>query len=353
MFTHLCDGGRSVSVTLFCRVITPVRVIKVIPPSEHSPRSRSRSPLKPTSPNSSPKLPSPQSKSKHPSPPQLYLAIHNSNSSAGSPTRCLSPTKLLSPRSPPPASPVKINSNSHVVLCVSPHHTASPLKSPLRLPVISKVPKSPPPLLPINHVKDSSSASSLHCLEDPLITLGKSSPSENFQQVNGLPESSRKPSASNASVATVHHASEKGSEAKFRTPKTPLAPLSSEIDLDPNDYRYMVEEIKNPDVRLVVKPSQITRGKGVLTPKKLKIFLRNALHRISEKHPFTVKVNNVCLQCTCVIQLLIIILLCTKVLLTCTYTVSEFEQYNGTSMVELMTCRRIHNQTSLCMLLFG
>ena len=294
-----------------------MRVVKVIPPSEHSPRSRSRSPLKPTSPNSSPKLPSPQSKSKHPSPPQFYLAMQTSNSSAVSPTRCLSPTKLLSPRSPPPASPVKVNSNSHVVLCVSPHHTASPLKSPLRLPVIAKVPKSPPPLLPLNHVKDSSSASSLRCLEDPLITLGKNSPSENFQQVNGLPESSRKPSASNASVAIVH-ASEKGSEAKFRTPKTPVAPLSSEIDLDPNDYRYMVEEVKNPDVRLVVKPSQITRGKGVLTPKKLKIFLRNALHRISEKHPFTVKVNNVHLQHTCVYIV---------VLLMCIYTVSGFEQY--------------------------
>lgn len=116
-----------------------------------------------------------------------------------------------------------------------------------------------------------------------------------------MQESSRKPEASDTPAATVH-ASEKNSETKFRTPKTPLAPLSSDIDLDPNDYRYMVEEIKNPELRLVVKPSQITRGRGVLTPKKVKIFLRNALHRISEKHPFTVKVNDNVYICTCMPQ---------------------------------------------------
>jgi hypothetical protein len=96
----------------------------------------------------------------------------------------------------------------------------------------------------------------------------------------------------------------KGSDGKFRTPKTPTAPLSPEIDLDPNDYRYMVEDINDPENKIVVKPSQITRGRGVLTPKKVKIFLRNALHRISEKHPFTVKVICIILKMLFLLYLL-------------------------------------------------
>ena len=229
--------------------------------------------------------------------------MQNSNSGAGSPTRGTSPTKLLSPRSPP-ASPTKTNSNSHVVVSVSPCLPASPLKSPLRLPVISKGLKSPPPLLPLNHIRDSPT-SSLQCSEDPLTVIGKDAPSENVQtdavkqqQLNGLSESSIKSDAGNTPVATAT-VSEKGSAGKFRTPKTPLAPLSPDVDLDPNDYRYMVEEVNHPELRVVVKPSQITRGRGVLTPKKVKIFLRNALHRISEKHPFTVKVKK-CVDVCCV-----------------------------------------------------
>lgn len=289
----------------FCRVITPVRVVKVIPPSEHSPRPRSRSPLKSTSPNSPTKLQSsssPQSllaKLKHPSPPGL-CPVQNSNTvNSGSPTRSTSPLKTIpSPRSPPlqVLSPTKMNSNSHMsMVAMSSLHPQSPLKSPHKLPVIAKIAKSPPPLLPLNHVKDSSS--SLCCAEDPLAALSKSNSSSSEHipqpQQNGLPESSHKSSIGDSSGATAPPggSASKGSDGKFRTPKTPTAPLSPEIDLDPNDYRYMVEDISNPENKMVVKPSQITRGRGVLTPKKVKIFLRNALHRISEKHPFTVKVK--------------------------------------------------------------
>lgn len=300
----ICGGDNQSSLHfIFCRVITPVRVVKVIPPSEHSPRSRSRSPLK--SPSSPTKVQSslstsPQSmlaKLKHPSPPGL-CPVRNSNSvNSGSPTRSMSPLKMIpSPRSPPlqVLSPTKINSNSYVSMAaISPLHPQSPLKSPHKLPVITKIAKSPPPLLPLNHVKDSSS-SSLCCSEDPLAALSKSEASSSAQppQQNGLPESSHKTSTSDSLGATAPGGSAvKGSDGKFRTPKTPTAPLSPEIDLDPNDYRYMVEDISDPENKMVVKPSQITRGRGVLTPKKVKIFLRNALHRISEKHPFTVKVT--------------------------------------------------------------
>lgn len=281
----------------FGRVILPVRVIKVIPPSENSPRSRSRSPLKSASPNSPTKLSSPQqslsSKSKLPSPPGLHPTQRNS---VGSPINKIgSPSKFSSSLCSPPASPTKMNSNSHVVVTVAPPHLPhSPLKSPVRLPVISKVMKSPPPLLPINHIRDSSSASSsLHCSEDPLAVLSRSASGENVktpsksQLLNGVSDSAHKTGQDDSALSGG-----KGSEAKFRTPKTPSLPLSPEIDMDPNDYRYLVEEIKCPENKVVVKPSQIARGRGVLTPKKVKIFLRNALHRSSEKHPFTVKVTS-------------------------------------------------------------
>ena len=266
----------------------------MIPPSEHSPRSRSRSPLKSASPNSPTKLQplSLLAKSKHTSPPDL-CPILNSVVGAMSPTRIMSPSKSI--LSPPPqvSSPMKINSNSHVTIVTisSPPHPQSPLKSPHKLPVISKVAKSPPPLLPLNHIKDSAS---LHHSEDPLTTLTKSASSGEHvspPQQNGLPESSHKSNMGENSVAAASGGTgSKGSDGKFRTPKTPSAPLTPEIDLDPNDYRYMVEDISSPENKMVVKPSQITRGRGVLTPKKVKIFLRNALHRVSEKHPFTVKV---------------------------------------------------------------
>lgn len=183
---------------------------------------------------------------------------------------------------------MKINSNSHTVTgTASPHH---PVKSPVRVSVISKVLKSPPPLLPINNIKDSAlSSSTLNYSEDPLAIMSKNSPSKSLtaqHQQNGLPESSHK--ASNASSSG---SGKESSDVKFRTPKPPSAPLTPEIELDPNDYRYMVEEVNNPDSKVLVKPSQITREKGVLVPKKVKIFLRNALHRVSEKHPFTVKVH--------------------------------------------------------------
>lgn len=285
-----------------CRVITPVRVVKVIPPSEVSPRAHSRSPLKSPSPSSPTKQQSSQSllsKSKHTSPPGLY-PLHSATIPAGS----TSPPKLVSSHSHSPpvhhlSSPTKVNSNSHIAgpLPSSPHHPQSPLKSPHRLPVISKMAKSPPPLLPLNHVKGSP----VHLSEDPLTVKSKATSNEHPSQhkQNGLPESSHKASSAGETLVAATPGSGKNSDVKFRTPKTPSTPLSSEIELDPNDYRYIVEYVGSPDNKVMVKPSQIVRGRGVLTPKKMKIFLRNALHRISEKHPFTVKVCT----CTCICTL--------------------------------------------------
>ncbi len=73
--------------------------------------------------------------------------------------------------------------------------------------------------------------------------------------------------------------------------KTPKLPLSPETGLNPALYKYVVQYVQDSETRQTVKASLLSRSKGVLTPKKLKLFLRNATFRVSEKHPFMVKVR--------------------------------------------------------------
>lgn len=124
-------------------------------------------------------------------------------------------------------------------------------------------PTKPPTSLP-----SSSSASPLH-IEDPLKGL-----------TNGL---------SHLSDQTADI--KKPKEPKPKTPGTPKSPLSPEVNLDPASYRYEVEYVDGSTPNLTVKASVLSRPKGVLSPKKLKIFLRNAMTRPSEKHPLTVKAS--------------------------------------------------------------
>lgn len=76
-----------------------------------------------------------------------------------------------------------------------------------------------------------------------------------------------------------------------KPPRTPLTPLSSELSLKPEDYRYIVTEIESSDKLKDVKGGELYRAKGIFTTNKLKILLRIALGRKSEKHPFIVKVG--------------------------------------------------------------
>ena len=124
---------------------------------------------------------------------------------------------------------------------------------------------------------------------------------------NGLP-----PSADQPSPLTPAGGGGDFKPPTSKTPRTPLTPLSTEITLDPADYKYTVELVEQQqqqqppagdsgatDGRMEVRGPQLARQKGVFTPKKLKLFLRSALSRPSEKHPFFVKV-----QCTCTCMLL-------------------------------------------------
>ena len=67
------------------------------------------------------------------------------------------------------------------------------------------------------------------------------------------------------------------------------------MGLDPSQYKYVVEHAaQSGEPSFTVKATLLSRVKGVLAPKKLKIFLRNATYRVSEKHPFAVKVRKDC-----------------------------------------------------------
>lgn len=78
---------------------------------------------------------------------------------------------------------------------------------------------------------------------------------------------------------------------KIKSPQTPKVPLSPEVSFNSAEYKYVVEYVQGDESKLMVKPSVLSRPKGTLTPKKLRIFLRNATFRANEKHPFAVKVN--------------------------------------------------------------
>lgn len=140
--------------------------------------------------------------------------------------------------------------------------------SPVKVSVITTPPKqllstfSPTTKTPITTTIPSSSSSSPS--EDPL----------KGGLCNGLPSTDLKKPAS----------------AKQKTPSTPRSPLSPEAHLDPANYQYVVECVGESAPRLTVRMDVLCRPKGLLSPKRMKIFLRNATCKPSEKHPLTVKV---------------------------------------------------------------
>lgn len=82
------------------------------------------------------------------------------------------------------------------------------------------------------------------------------------------------------------------SDARLKSPQIPKVPISPHARFEPSHYRYMVEEVQNQDEKHTLKPSLLSRPKGVFTPKKLRVFLRNSTYRTSEKQPFIVKVTS-------------------------------------------------------------
>lgn len=105
---------------------------------------------------------------------------------------------------------------------------------------------------------------------------------------NGLPHSSTSPDSANPSNPSTPT---KSGGSKPKTPQTPKSPLTLEVNLDPSLYKYLVEYMSGSDPRVTVKPNVLSRPKGALVPTRLKIFLRNATFRSSDKHPFAVKVD--------------------------------------------------------------
>ena len=69
------------------------------------------------------------------------------------------------------------------------------------------------------------------------------------------------------------------------------APVSTSTKLEPTQYEYVVEDegVVNPEQK-TVKASSLSRPKGLATPKKLRLFMRNSTYRSNEKQIFVVKV---------------------------------------------------------------
>lgn len=91
------------------------------------------------------------------------------------------------------------------------------------------------------------------------------------------------------------------SEGRLKSPQIPKVPISPHIRFEPSKYKYVVEGVLNAEQQ-TVRAFLLNRPKGVLTPKKLRVFLRNATYRASEKQPFVVKVTfpvDVCF-CSCI-----------------------------------------------------
>ena len=153
-------------------------------------------------------------------------------------------------------------------------HTNGSSTSPIRVSVITNSPQKLSGTSPQITAQSSSNSSSPH--EAPLegkMTNGIPSPGDYEVKNPSSSESNTKP------------------ESKTRTPQTPRSPLSPELNLDPAQYKYVVRYVSNPESELIVRAGVLSRPKGLLTPKKLKVFLRNAMFRASEKHPFAVKVR--------------------------------------------------------------
>lgn len=159
----------------------------------------------------------------------------------------------------------------------SPHTKGS--DTPIRVSVIT-TPTPPTKLASASPQPPSSSCSSCTGLipEDPLKGL-----------TNGLSPLPAKPSNCVSAVKET---------TKARTPSTPKTLLCPEVSLDPTSYQYVVEYVGGSE-KMTVKPTVLSRPKGVLSPKKLKMFLKNATFRESDRHPLTVKVcgYNLCLYC--------------------------------------------------------
>ena len=153
----------------------------------------------------------------------------------------------------------------------SPHTKGS--DSPIRVSVIT----TPPTKLASTSPQPPSSCSSSTGLipEDPLKGL-----------TNGLSPISAKPTPNCISAVK---------ETKAKTPSTPKTLLCPEVNLDPANYQYVVEYVGGSE-KMMVKGNVLSRPKGVLSPKKLKMFLKNATFRLSDRHPLTVKV---CCFCDC------------------------------------------------------
>lgn len=148
--------------------------------------------------------------------------------------------------------------------------------SPVRVSVIT----TPP-----SNVKPVATSSG-----DPSVSSSPHSHSENPLEgvTNGLPHSSTSPDSAHPSDPATTP-TKRGSKAK--TPQTPKSLISPEGHLDPAAYKYVVEYMSGSDPRVTAKPNVLSRPKGALVPTRLKIFLRNATYRSSDRHPFTVKVS--------------------------------------------------------------
>ena len=56
------------------------------------------------------------------------------------------------------------------------------------------------------------------------------------------------------------------SSARVKSPKTPRTsqpPLSAEVNLNPADYKYIIELVENPETKLQVPAKQLRYGGGI------------------------------------------------------------------------------------------
>lgn len=168
--------------------------------------------------------------------------------------RILTPVRVVKviPPSPPPTSPLKSPSRPSLDTTSTPHSPALPQSKE------NSIVPQPPKAVSVTEVDHSDE----HVVSNGLAPLNDSDKSTPAKPVFKSP----------------------------KTPRTPLTPLSSEVSLKPEDYRYVVREVGNPEKTREVKGGELCRPKGIFTTNKLKILFRIALGRKSEKHPFIVKV---------------------------------------------------------------
>lgn len=177
------------------------------------------------------------------------------------------------------------------VLKVIPPNPSLKSPSPVKVPVLSPVKVVPPPCKLTSDTEPAQET--VTCSQSPT--------------ANGLPSSDSSQDFTEPTPKTKSP----------RTPRTPLTPLSAEVNLRPADYLYVVALVESPELKLQVPPKQLryavgrllwyvvstppynlcSRPKGAFVPRKLKLFLRNALVHPSEKYPLMVKVGPYLLFC--------------------------------------------------------